>query len=412
MKSNRSWGITLTVLVLAVLMGSVPVSADPVANSSKPRYGGPGTIVTIYGRNLGTYNKDCKVLFGSANARVISWEGDRVQAVIPGDVPQADVVVEGRRKKTVVPVFLVTAAGVRVKGPHFDMVPGIKKLSPRRGGPGRQVNVAGRNFGDYADLGKVMVGSAIVKVTQWQAIGVKFIMPDSFKPGDVKLEKDRRGREKRYVEVRVKAGGLTSPPQRYYLETALNGYSPKHPSPSQRVTLKGRGLGKSVESVRVFAGNIEVKPVSVDGSQVVFDLPSTIKRTSLHRGSLPVRVEAAGVMTNRLMIPVSPVIKRIRPVRGYGNGVVLSGEGFGRPESGQVIITDGTKNYKGVVKTWTQDGITFDFPPSLKGNGRDRECQVLIKVFDLKSNLVDYSFKGSVMHKEKKPEKTENGDKK
>lgn len=223
----------------------------PVIDDFNPKAAGPGSLITIQGRFLGTSPGSITFLGGPDPSDDViatacapdAWKDDEVVVAVP---PNA---VAG-------PLKLTTAGGQSDQtddnfGPkpgdftvNSTVFPGICYLEPDQGTPGNDFLIHGAGFGDAIGNSTVVLGSyaATVATGGWAATQVKVIVPPV--------------PEKTYP-VKVTVGGaesntsnfLVAPPAASGLPKVLE-IVPDHGPVGSYVTVVGTGFGSLKGTVR------------------------------------------------------------------------------------------------------------------------------------------------------------------
>lgn len=198
-------------LLLFFTCGQAFSQSAPDINSFKPKSGGPGAIIIIYGSNLGETMGKSKVMFGSAPADVISWSANKISVEVPSNADPKDLTEtgKGKHKKMLLPVYIALEEGGKTNEKYFDILPSIKGLSPGKGGSGEKVTIRGHNFGNYIDTGKVLIGSKEAKILKWTDISIDVEIPTSINSEDIK-EKIKKKDVKKYLDIYVQSGRMKS----------------------------------------------------------------------------------------------------------------------------------------------------------------------------------------------------------
>ncbi len=414
MKTGLWKNLTVSaIILLTVILFHGQAFPQGVAdiNSFKPNSGGPGSIIIIYGSNLGETIGKSKVMFGSVTADVISWSVNKISVEVPFNADPKDLTEtgKGKRIKKLIPVYITLEDGGKTNEKFFDIQPSIKGLSPGNGGPGDRITVTGHNFGNYIDRGKVFVGSKEVKILKWTDGSIDIEMPDSVNPGDIKEEKKRKDIRK-FIEIFVQAGRIKSEGKEFRWEPEISGISPSEAGPGSTVEIDGKNFGKIVSSVKVQFGGKETRPVSLSANKMTAAIPATISQEDVKNGSLEVKVIVGGVESNSKSISIGPELHKVHPETSNGGVITLKGKKFGKMgETGKVVFSskpeDFAKSLTVKILSWSDDEIKIEIPGDL--NKTDNDCLLSVMVLSGKfsSNEKEYKYKKMEKKEEKKVKK-------
>ena len=398
------------VILLAFLLtcGQAFSQGVPDINSFKPKSGGPGAIITIYGSNLGETIGKSKVMFGSVSAEVISWTANKISVEVPSNADPKDLTETGKGKRTkmMMPVYITLEEGGKTNEKFFDIQPSIKGLSPGNGGPGDKVTVTGHNFGNYIDRGKVFAGSKEVKVLKWTDRSIDITMPASVNTGDIKEEKKRRD-IRRYLEITVQSGKIKSAGKEFRWDPEISGISPSEAGPGSTIEIEGRNFGKLVSSIKVIFGKKEVQPISFTDNKITAAIPATISREDMKDGVLEVSIIVGGIESNSKSISVGPELHKVHPESSKGGVIILRGKKFGKMgETGKVVFNskaeDFAKNLTVKILNWSDDEIKIEIPENLNKSDNDYALSVMVISGKFSSNEKEYKYKKVEKKEEKK----------
>lgn len=382
--------------LIVIVCGFTLTRAAEITRIS-PSSGGPGKVITVYGRGFGESVGKSALFFGTIPADIVSWSDKKIETSVPYDLKPSDLVEKGkgRRKKLLIPVTVKTGQTTRSEPYYFDAVPRVYRLSPDRGGPGTLVEARGKNFGMYIDLGKVMVGTTPAKVVKWEESVVTFHMPSKINLSDVVEEKSRRSAKKQ-VKVFLIAGNLKSEGKFFRWNPVITGFEPDRSAPGTVVELRGRNFGSLTSAVQVKIGEKSVKPSRVKSDRITFKIPLDLEQGTLKDGKLAVRVIAGGVESNTKDFEAAPHIRYISPSRGKGGTVTVSGYNFGsEKDHGSIKIAsdeDDKPPFKVTVEQWEDEKIVFHIPDDLELD-EDTVYNVKVTVGGLSSNQTQYTYK-------------------
>lgn len=366
----------------------------------KPDTAGPGVTVTLFGSGFGSSMGKSQVLLGSVQAQVVSWNDKEIRIIIPGDVKAVDLTEKETRRGTVkiLPVKIKLSENVISEPVYINIVPQINQISPRQGGPGDIFTIRGKSFGSYMDLGKIYAGSTEASVISWSDTRVEFVFPDSVKPEDVKMHKDRRGREAgRMIEITLQAGELKSEPENLSFDPAITAVIPDSLSLGDTLEIRGRNFGRNKDSVEVLLGTISVEPLSLSNNKLEVIAPYSITSDQLKEGKLLVRVRTAGIESNDRSINVTPHIKRINPSSYKGGIIVINGENFGSKKSeGEIIIKTPKGSAPCNILEWDTGEIRVEISEEDLKKVKSAEDQIStlqVKNGGLVSNEIEFTIK-------------------
>ena len=344
-------GTTLTILLLAVCLTPMPVSADSLSlNVSQGIVGTNVTIPSVTGYGLGNY----ELYWGETDILIGQGELKQGVAAIAFIVPEA---ARGKHKVTlkVAGTFYTT---------DFTVIPAIG-LSSSQGAVGSNLTIAGKGFNVSESNIQVLfdgnpVQSGIVAGSKgsWQIT--------------VKVPASSGGQHT------IDAGGTTPASEvedKTFTVTPKIEINPTSGWVNTVVGIYGSGFSSGETNIKVtYDGGTVKTDIAADAKgswQSSFSIPSS------SRGGHEIR--AYGAMTNEINIQsvsfsVSPGMK-IEPVSGYlggaiyvGDSLYVSGVGFDANETGikvtydgALVISDITADTKG---SWS--GI-LSVPSSSKG---------------------------------------------
>ena len=139
--ANNLWSLG----VIAFTVGTPPLVTD-----ASPRYGKPGTVVTISGSGFGqTQGTGYVNLLSSANTvpwTVISWSDTQITAQVPSNMPPTGGFIN---------VFANGLYSLGVFPFYVGIPPIVAGISPTYGNPGTVVTISGSGFGQTQSGGYV-----------------------------------------------------------------------------------------------------------------------------------------------------------------------------------------------------------------------------------------------------------------
>ncbi|MFP4497378.1 MAG: IPT/TIG domain-containing protein [Vulcanimicrobiota bacterium] len=377
------------ILLILILSAQLSAQEDMEVKYLSPSSGGAGTVVAIYGKNLGS--TPGKAWFGSIPAEILSWTEEKAEIVVPSDVKPTDLKETGRRKRLVLPVVIETATGAKSEIKAFDILPRIKRISPNHGSPGLEIEIKGTNFGDYIDWGKAYVGSTPVKIKQWTSNKILVILPDSVKPYELKLDR----RKNNTVDLVVQAGKLRSKPRQLKWEPELHGFSPYHGGAGTSVQIKGKGFGRIKSSVKVLFGQAEAEIISVKNDRIGVKVPGNIKPANLKDNSIPVKVFSGGVYSKEKLFNVQPRIFSLAPYQSRGGILAIVGYNLGTNSEGNQVFIKSQKNssfLKPGIISWKDGKIEFQIPSDINKTDENIRYEIWVKLGNLESNKREYIY--------------------
>lgn len=401
--------IILIVGLLIISLVSPALCSEDVLKfyGAKPNHGGPGETVDLRGDGFGSTMGKSKVLFGSVEAEVISWSHNEISVVVPNNVDLDDIkeVKKGRRMKKLLPVHVYIEGLRKSEIKYFDILPRIGRISPNNGGPGEEITIKGKNFGNYIDLGKVFVGNTEARVKTWTKKGITCTLPASVDPE--KIHTDRRKRRK--IDIYVQVAKLKGPGKEFGWDPHISGIYPKKAGPGSRIEITGKNFGMLLSSVKVVFGSIQTKLYSLEENSITVDVPKNISGDDLKDGALPVRVVVGGVDSNEKSIIPGPEITKVHPRRSKGGVITIMGSNFGAHQKGnRVVFITKAKSVPGKFEAkiidWTEEEIKVEIPSKKNPTGEDVIYMVKVYSGNLNSNEKGHKYQSHVK-KEKKPGK-------
>jgi hypothetical protein len=344
-------GIAVAILLLAVCLTPIPVSADSLTLSTAQGIVGTNVIIpSITGYGLGNYE-----LYWGANDILIS-QGEIKQGVasLAFIVPEA---VRGKHKVTlkIAGKFFTT---------DFEVIPAIG-LSAESGPVGSNLTIAGKGFNADESNIEVLYDSAAVQT------GIVAGSKGSWQI-TIKIPASSRGQHN------IDASGTTPAAEvedRLFTVTPEIQINPTSGWVNTVVGIYGTGFATGETNIKVtYDGGTVKTDIAADAKgswQSSFSIPSSA------RGNHDIR--AFGGITNEgdlssATFSVSPGIK-IEPVSGYlggaiyvGDGLYIDGVGFEANEGNIRITFDGSLAISGITAdakgSWSD---RLDVPSTTKG---------------------------------------------
>jgi len=392
--------ISLTGLLMICLFSQAFCQEDILKfYGAKPDHGGPGEAIELRGDGFGNTMGKSKVMFGSIKAEVISWSHNEISVVVPNNVSpdELEEVKKRRHTKRLLPIHVYIEGQGKSERKYFDILPRIARISPNSGGPGEEVTIKGKNFGNYIDIGKVFVGDSEAKVKTWSKKKITCILPASVNPD--KIHTDRRKRRK--IDVYIQVSRLKGPGKEFSWDPHISSIYPKKAGPGSKVEIRGKNFGILPSSIKVVFGSIQTKPNSLKENMISARVPKDITGGDLKDGALPIRVVVGGVDSNEKSIIPGPEIAKIHPHRSMGGVITIIGSNFGTHQTGNrvVFITDAKVDrdkFDAKILNWTEEEIKVEIPSKINPTGEEIIYKVTVYSGNLNSNEKEHKYKSHV----------------
>ena len=142
----------------------------PVVDSMSTNVGGPGTDVSISGKDFGASRATAVVSFNGTPGDVVSWNNESIQVKVPAGASDGDVRV-------------VNWASEASNGNGFNVGPYVTSVNPELARPGDRATIYGEEFGGTA--GEVRCGSDNVKIVSWSDREIIFEVPERLGSGEL-----------------------------------------------------------------------------------------------------------------------------------------------------------------------------------------------------------------------------------
>ena len=216
------------------------VVRPPRVKGFTPRYGAPGTRITLHG--VGFLDGD-QVALGQGTLTGRSLQHDRIVVELPAGVESGKMAIvrEGAR---------YPAKGT------FEVIlpPGINEVAPREGPAGTQVTVKGKNFLKGLE---VMIAGKRLKIVRMQLpYEVTVLIPEGVRSGNmVVVTRAGSARSEDLFQVRKVA--------------AIEGFSPLHGLAGTRVRITGADFH---EGMSVHLGDVELPVKSLVSAEVEVEI--------------------------------------------------------------------------------------------------------------------------------------------
>lgn len=262
----------------------------PVIDRFEPTNGRPGTLVTLYGRNL---RGATEVRFHATPA---TFEPPTTNTILRAVVPL------GARTG---PLRVVTPGGVFVSSSSFVVRPAITGFSPTAGPPGTVVTITGANL-DVAPV-SVRFGDVAATVTQVSFDRLTVTVPAGATTGPITV---------------TTADGSDVSTDLFYLPPRVDSFLPTNGPPGTAVTIAGQNLlGTSAVLFDGVAATF-LPPTSSTG--LVAYVPAGVTT-----GPLTVVTPGGSTNTGSRWFYAAPVIHSFSPMHGLpGTNVVVTGANF------------------------------------------------------------------------------------
>lgn len=326
-------------------------------SSVSPDKGEVGTIVTISGQGFLPDVKKVKVTLGKLGLQIVGLTPTTITAKIPAKAETGKIKVD------------VKGRGVAETPTSFTVVypPAVFKFTPSSGQVGQLITVFGKNFGYSTDNIRVWIGPDKEKqfcIVQMISDGK---LTCTIQPKTVSGP----------VIVHVKDMGkvVTKETLTVLEPLAITGFSPKSGMPGTTVTIGGTGFSSETKFNSVKIGKVALKTVSSTSSQLVVQIPESLKEG----GSFSVSVKgrkgsAVSASAFDLIIPAK--ITKITPTAGpIGTTVRIFGQGFGT-DLQMIQVT--LMGFFCPIVALTPGEVQVQIPPGLIPNQSEGRFQVIV----------------------------------
>ncbi|MFZ5950230.1 MAG: IPT/TIG domain-containing protein, partial [Candidatus Rifleibacteriota bacterium] len=259
-----------------------------------------GAQLTITGEGFGDQQGNSVIKFaGPANAPVNSWSDGKIIVQVPADA------VTGELTATVQQLTITLGS--------LDVV-GITQMTPTLAIAGNEVTVSGTGFGSEQGSSVLKVGEASAEILSWSNQQIKFKIPPSAKPADVKVVKTGNYSNSTLLTVL----GLTS-------------ISHSRRPAGSTLTIKGHGFGTNTGFVLLDETALTSFSKWTD-EEINLILPTSIS------GDFQLKVSVQGVRSPALNFSVAKVSGIDNSDGWPGREVIISGQKLGTGQNGDQVL--------------------------------------------------------------------------
>lgn len=230
--------------------GRFDVRYAPVVRSMDPRFGAPGTRVTLTGEHFGDDVRQVTAMLGETAMRVREIEDGRLVVEIPEGASSGPIALTVDEMGPV-----QTDDELRVVQPVS-----VEGFSPRNGGPGTEVTIHGRGFSSTAALNTVTLSGQACEIVSAADDRLVVRIPEA-RSGPLVVAVQNAG------EARTRAPFvITNAP-------IIDSISPTRGGPGIEVTIRGRNFGDREGLIDVRLGRREMELRSATPTQLVVVVP-------------------------------------------------------------------------------------------------------------------------------------------
>ncbi len=343
--------------------GSTPTA--PTVTDYSPRFGNPGTVVTISGSGFGLPQVSSIVTVISAATRatiawpIQSWTDSQIVTTVPANTPQGLF------------YFYIYVGGQVVAGTYpfeVGIPPSVISYSPGFGLPGTHITIKGLGFGPPKSTSYLLTLSQVTNTwanwptTNWTDTQIDVNVPAGFPPG--------------IVELRVWVDGLEAIgtyPFTVGIPPMIDCYSPLSGPPTTLVTINGSGFRSTQgdSTVQVFSrltNTYSTWPVSTwSDRQITLAVPAN-EPIGLYYFTVVVDALRSGG-TYPFEVGFPPVISDYSPRWGNpGTQITVDGSGFGQTQGTSVlqVLSSVTNTWTNLaVTSWTDTRIVATIPETM-----------------------------------------------
>jgi len=306
------------------------VTIPPVIASFNPNSGPVGTTVTIQGANFGPTPADNIVLFGTAQASVISSTATQLTVIVPTGATTQPITV------TVNGLTTISGTSFTITAPPSD-TPVISSFNPTSGPVGATVTIVGSNFSTNISNNIVRFGTVQAAVISATATQLTVIVPAGATAQPI------------YVTV----NGLTANTNTSFNVTippVIASFNPASGPIGTTVTITGTNFSAtSAENVVLF-GTAQATVTAANATQLTVTVPNGAT-------SQPIYVTVNGLTANSgtsFTVTIPPTITSFNSTSGpVGTTVTIVGSNFSTNISDN-IVRFGTVQAAVISATTTQ----------------------------------------------------------
>jgi IPT/TIG domain len=336
---------------------STPPGAESLAANSEealaitsysPKFGPPGTVITIQGTGFGpssasSYLSVLSPLTGTWTIwATTSWSDTEIVASVPATMRDGLVYLNA------------TVNGIQSVGTEpftVGVPPNIGSYSPLSGLPGTVLKINGTGFGSTQGRSYIAFQSSLTNIwntwkpTSWSDTEIVVPVPSSVPPGKV------------YLSVTVNGlANIGTYPFTVGIPPHITSYSPQSGLPETVLTIHGTGFGKtqggsnvSVQSALTSAWTTW-KAISWSDTEIAVSVPDQTANGQVYFSVNVKGLQSIGTYGFRVGIP--PVISSYSPLFGPpGTVVTIHGTGFGQSQGGSYLEI--LSLVTGTYTTWT-----------------------------------------------------------
>jgi hypothetical protein len=216
------------------------VQRPPKIVDFSPKFGPPGTVVTVRGTNFGAQAEAVEAKIGEAALFVRSARDTRMEVEIRPGTASGKLSIR------------VSGVGPAWSDGTFSVLPPLKVtgFTPASGPVGSDLVIEGEGFGDTPARNRVLIGNTIARVTEVGATRLKVRVPKAAS-GPITVSVAGSG------EARTSAPFvITVPPQ-------VTNVTPRQGPPGTQLEIHGKGFGNSPAVLKVFLGDVALAVESV-----------------------------------------------------------------------------------------------------------------------------------------------------
>ncbi len=333
-----------------------------------PKFGPPGTVVTMYGSGFGDNKKLIKVTMGGQMVKVTSVTPDKIQVVVPAGAIDSPFILSKGNQKT----SAKTSFDIRIP-------PTITSFSPLEGFPGTVVTLTGSNFGSSELKTKVKLGDKVIKILSVTDNKIEVQVPEDAPDGRFT------------IEISDKGSAVTDTSFSLWVLLQIASFSPEKGQEGTIIKIAGKGFLTDVKLVSVQLGSKKLKITGLKPEEISVKVPAGVVS-----GELTVFIKGRGtVKTDKKFLVVhTPQISNFTPDVGQvGTMLTVYGNYFGySTEDIRVWIgPDSSKQYC-IVQQISGEKLTCQVQPNtvsgpLQVHVKDMGNAVSLKAFKIEKPL-------------------------
>ena len=334
-----------------------------------PKFGPPGTVITMYGSGFGDNKKLIKVTMGGQMVKVASVTPDKVQVVVPaGAIDSPFILTKGNQKTAA-----KTSFDVRIP-------PTIKSFSPFEGFPGTVVTLTGSNFGSSELKTKVNLGDKVIKILSVTDNKIEVQIPEDAPDGRFT------------IAISDKGSAVTDKSFSVWVPLKIASFSPEKGQEGTIIKIAGMGFLTDVKLVSVQLGNKKLKITGLKPEEISVKVPAGVVS-----GKLTVQVKGRGTVkaAKKFIVVHTPKITNFTPEVGQmGQMITVYGKYFGySTEDIRVWIGPESSKQYCIVQQISGEKLICQVQPStvsgpLRVHVKNMGKAVSLKTFKIEKPLV------------------------